>query len=110
VLRGAEHDAWDLEVRGGILGAARVLMGLEDHPGGKQLIRLRWWPQVPARGPLLALGFAGLTVAATRASPWVPAIFLGVGTLLPALHMVEQCMAAMAAIRQTAGRLQNGGW
>src|SRR5437870_1264402 len=110
VLRGAEHDAWDLEVRGGILGAARVLMGLEDHPGAKQLVRLRWWPDIPGRGPILVLGFAGLTVAAAHAGAWLAALFLGFGTLLPALHIVEQCMAAMAAIRQTAGRLQNGGW
>ena len=110
VLRGAEHDAWDLEIRGGILGAARVLMGLEDHPAGKQLVRLRWWPEVPGRGPVLVLGLAGLTVAAARAGARLAALFLGFGTLLPALHIVEQCMAAMAAIRQTAGRLQNGGW
>jgi len=53
---------------------------------------------------------AGLTVAAARAGARLAALFLGFGTLLPALHIVEQCMAAMAAIRQTAGRLQNGGW
>src|SRR5205823_4005900 len=41
VLRGEEHDRWDLEVRGGILGAARLLMAAEDHPDGKQLIRVR---------------------------------------------------------------------
>jgi len=108
VLRGAEHDPWDLEVRGGILGAARLLIGLEDHPGGKQLIRLRWWPDVPGRGPVLALGFAGLTVAAARAGAWEAALCLGLGALLPALHMVEQCMAAMAAIRWAVARLRSG--
>src|SRR2546427_785632 len=55
VLCGDAHDGWDLEVRGGILGAARLLVGVEDHAGGKQLIRLRWWPRVPARGPMFGL-------------------------------------------------------
>src|SRR2546429_523414 len=48
-------DCWDLEVRGGFFGAARLLLAVEDHPGG-QLVRLRSWPDVPARGPLFMLG------------------------------------------------------
>src|SRR5205823_3444057 len=44
VLRGGRHDRWDLEVRGGFFGAARLLLGVEDHPGGHQMLRLRWWP------------------------------------------------------------------
>jgi len=110
VLRGEEHDRWDLEVRGGILGVARVLMGVEDHAGGKQLLRLRWWPKIPRRGPLLALGFAALTGAAAAGQLWGAAVFLGIGAVLPALHMVEQCMAGMATIRQAVQDLQHGGW
>jgi len=109
VLRGDEHDSWDLEVRGGILGVARLVMGVEDHAGGKQMVRLRWWPRIPVRGPLLALAFAALTAAAADAQIWGAAVLLGLGALLPALHIVEQCMAAMATIREAVGRLQNGG-
>ncbi len=108
VLRGAEHDRWDLEVRGGILGAARLLMGVEDHPGGKQLIRVRCWPEVPERGPVLALGFAALTVAAAHTNAWLAAMCLGCGALLPTLHIVEQCMAAMATIKQAVAQLRQG--
>jgi len=108
VLRGGRHDRWDLEVRGGVLGAARLLVGVEDHAGGKQLIRLRWWPLVPERGPVLALGFATLSLAALQASAWVAAVVLGCGALLPALHIVEQCMAAMTTIRDGVGRLRRG--
>ena len=110
VLCGDEHDGWDLEVRGGILGAARLLVGVEDHAGGKQLLRLRWWPKVPARGPLLALGLGALTFAAMQSHAWVPAVLLGLGALLPPLHIVEQCMAAMATVRQAVTQLQHGGW
>jgi GT2 family glycosyltransferase len=108
VLRGAEHDRWDLEVRGGILGAARLLMGAEDHPGGKQLVRLRWWPEVRGRGPMLALGLVALTVAAARADASLAAAALGFGALLPALHIIEQSMAAMATIRKAVEQLRCG--
>src|SRR3989449_7208553 len=47
VLRGGRVARWDLEVRGGFFGAARLLMGVEEHAGGKQLIRVRWWPVMP---------------------------------------------------------------
>jgi len=107
VLHGGEHDRWDLEVRGGILGAARLLIGVEDHPGGKQLIRLRWWPEVPGRGPFLTLGLAALTVTAAHVHAWLASLLLGFGTLVPALNIVEQCMAAMAAMRGAVERLRS---
>ena len=106
VLRGGAHDRWDLEVRGGILGAARVLVGSEDHPGGHQLIRVRAWPDIPERGPMLALALAGLAVAAFRADATLAGHMLGVGAVLPVLHIIEQCMAAMATIRQAVARLR----
>src|SRR5213593_4464906 len=95
VLRGGRHARWDLEVRGGFFAAARLLMGVEAHAGGKQLIRLRWWPDVPARGPLLTLFFAGLGLGAARDRAWVAAAVLGLGALLFAWRTLEQCAAAM---------------
>ena len=108
VLRGDAHDRWDFEVRGGILGAARLLMGTEDHPGGKQLMRLRWWPDVPVRGPLLALGLAALTVVAARGGAWGAAAVLGLGVLLPVLNIAAQCMAAMGTICRAVRLLRSG--
>ena len=107
VLRGDEHDPWDLEVRGGVLGAARLVIGVEDHPGGKQLIRLRWWPAVPLRGPVLAAVFTALTIAAAHAHAWAAAAFLGLGAALPPLHIVEQTMAAMATMRAAVDWLRD---
>jgi len=110
VLRGEEHDCWDLEVRAGILGAARLLAGAEDHAGGKQLLRLRWWPLVPVRGPVLALAFAALAGVAAHGHLWGAAVLLGLGAVLPALNIVEQCMAGMATIRRTLQDLNWGTW
>ena len=110
VLRGEAHDDWDLEVRSGILGVSRLIMGVEDHAGAKQLVRLRWWPKIPMRVPILALGFAALAGAAAQAHLWGAAGLLGLGVVLPTLHSVEQCMAGMATIKQTIERLKQGGW
>src|SRR2546422_525322 len=93
-LRGGRDGRWDLEVRGGSFGAARLLMGVEEHAGGKQLIRVRWWPVMPAAGPLLTLVFAVLTGGALGDQAWVAAAVLGFGALLFAARAVEQCSAA----------------
>jgi hypothetical protein len=91
-------------------GAARVLVGAEDHAGGKQLVRVRWWPRVPGRGPILAAAFAGLTILAAQAHVWGAAVALGLGVVLPTFHMVEQAMAGMAAIRRALRALEWGEW
>ena len=37
VLRGGAYDTWDLEVRSGLLGAARVRLVVEEHGQGRSL-------------------------------------------------------------------------
>ncbi|OLE96700.1 MAG: hypothetical protein AUG75_17250 [Cyanobacteria bacterium 13_1_20CM_4_61_6] len=108
VLCGDVHDGWDLEVRGGMLGAARLLLGVEDHPGGKQLIRVRWWPKIPVRGPLLALALGGAAAVAAQAHAWLAVAALGIGAVLPLVQIVEQCMAAMATLQRAVGLLRDG--
>ena len=44
-LRGGDFDRWDLELRAGRLGAARLRMAVEEHGGGKQLVRFRARPR-----------------------------------------------------------------
>ena len=108
VLRGGEHDRWDLEVRCGFFGAARLLMGVEDHGGG-QFIRVRLWPEVPAWGPVFTVGFAALALGAFHDHAWPAAAVLGLIALLPALRTLQQCTAAMATIARGLKRLQDGG-
>ncbi|HEX9659394.1 MAG TPA: glycosyltransferase, partial [Rhodothermales bacterium] len=43
-FRGGNYDRWDLEVRGGLFGSVRVLMTVEEHGTGKQLLRFRARP------------------------------------------------------------------
>src|SRR5207245_3137671 len=41
---GGEFDSWDLEVRGGALGRRRLLLAVEEHAAGEQLLRFRIFP------------------------------------------------------------------
>jgi GT2 family glycosyltransferase len=45
VTSGSDYDAWDLDVRGGLLGGACVLMATEEHGAGKQMLRFRVRPR-----------------------------------------------------------------
>ncbi len=64
VRRGGEWQRWDLQLCGGILGAARVRAAVEEHGGGRQLVRFRVWPVVSRRVALSpALGALALLAA-----------------------------------------------
>jgi hypothetical protein len=106
VLRGERDARWDLEVRGGCFGAARLLMGVEEHPGGKQLVRVRWWPVVPIAGPLFAVVLGALARGASMDHAWLAAGILGFGALWSAVRTLEQCSAAMATVRDAISRLR----
>jgi hypothetical protein len=62
VIRGGNFDRWDLELRGGMFGGARLRMTSEEHGNGNQLLRFRLWPRVRPAALLLA---ACVTAAAT---------------------------------------------
>ncbi len=112
VLRGGAHDRWDLEARGGFLGAARMLLCVEEH-GRAQLVRLRFWPDMPWRGPLLAAAVGALALAALHDHVLGVAAVLGLAALLPLLKAVEESAIAMAtmagALRTYAAHSENGG-
>jgi len=55
VRQGGDFDSWDLEVRGGLFGSARLLHVIEEHGGGRQLVRFRVWP-------LATRGFASIAL------------------------------------------------
>jgi len=55
-VRGGDYDRWDLWVRGGAFGSVRALFAVEEHGGGKQLVRMKMRP----RATRCAAGFATL--------------------------------------------------
>ena len=57
--RGGDFDRWDLAIRGGILGGARLLMAIEEHGAGQQLVRFRMSPRLPV-AVLAVVGIAAV--------------------------------------------------
>jgi hypothetical protein len=98
VLRGGDFDRWDLELRGGLLGATRVLMAVEEHGGGKQLVRFRAWPRFAPLGLGLTLLFAALAAAAAVDQAWITCVLLDTLAVLLLLTMSRECGATMGAV------------
>lgn len=112
VGRGGPTDAWDLDVRGGLLGSLRARFALEEHGAGKQLVRLHTEARTPllARGViaafgLLALGaaFGGGTVASTALA--LAAAWLGRRALVDRAHARAGWRAAVHQIARQDPRL-----
>jgi GT2 family glycosyltransferase len=98
VLRGGSFDSWDLEVRGGVLGAARMRMAVEEHGHGRQLLRFRVWPRVPAGAiALVVLAALFAALAASRGSLGGVAIFGAVAIAL-VVRILRECAAAVALL------------
>lgn len=100
VRAGGPCDRWDLEVRGGALGAARLRTALEDHGGGRQLLRCRTWPRIP---PFLlpavgVLGAAG-TLAAAQAAWIAGALLVTLAVVLATAAACECAIATASALR-----------
>jgi hypothetical protein len=99
VISGGSFDRWDLEVRRGRFGSARLLMAIEEYPHGKQLVRWRYWPRLSILALLLALACAGLAVAAATDGAIVAAAVLAVcaaGLLIRALRDAAAATGAIA--------------
>ncbi|OLE61571.1 MAG: glycosyl transferase, partial [Cyanobacteria bacterium 13_1_40CM_2_61_4] len=93
VFRGGEYARWDLQVRGGSLGAARMRMAVEEHGAGRQLLRFRTWPRWSRVGLGLAFLFGALAVAAASATAWLGAILLAATALLLVAIMFQESAA-----------------
>jgi hypothetical protein len=101
VRRGGAFDRWDLEVEGGLLGAARVLMLVEEHGIGCQLVRVRAWPKCSAGGLVLSVLFATLSVAAVAEGAWRVSAIIGMIAAVGAARILRDCAAALNVVFET---------
>ena len=95
--RGGPFDRWDLEIRGGMLGSVRSLMAIEEHGGGRQLIRLCCRPTFNRPALAATALLAVMTGVAFIMTSTAAVVLLTVLTVLVAGRMVGDCAAAMAA-------------
>ena len=103
VFRGSTWDRWDLHLRAGLLGGARLRMGLEDHGGGRQFVRMRITPHVPIAALVPGLALFAVTCAAALAHAWIAAALVGVVSVALAGALLWECGIATAWLELHAG-------
>jgi glycosyltransferase involved in cell wall biosynthesis len=107
VARGGEYDRWDLDVRGGMLGGARLRSVVEEYGSGRQITRFRWWPKFPIWALFPNILLTTLFAGALSAHAWIAAGALG---LLGGLFIVRSLLdtsTAMAAVTQVLERFHD---
>ena len=97
-LRGGDFDRWDLEVRGGLLGAARLRMAIEEHGEGTQLVRFAVWPRLRPRSVVASLLCGLLAIMAGADAAWVAAGVFGLMSVALVLRAVFECAGAVASV------------
>jgi GT2 family glycosyltransferase len=98
VIIGGESDPWDLEVRGGFLGAARLLGAIEEHGGGYQTVRFRLWPRFSTSGLCIVALLGALAGGAGYDQEWIVSLVLGLAAGALAYRMFAEAGFAMSAL------------
>jgi glycosyltransferase involved in cell wall biosynthesis len=100
VRRGGEFNNWDLEIRSGLLGSARLRMVAEEHGQGRQLVRCRVSPKCSGFGLAILSTLIAISVGAGAASAWTACVTVTMMGLLLGLCVLQECEVATAfAIR-----------
>ena len=98
VQRGGDFDRWDLEARAGLMGSVRTRLAVEEHGGGRQLIRLRLWPRLSRIGFMAIAGLLAISVAGALDGEEIAAAVAGVAAVALGLRSLLEWSAATAAI------------
>ncbi len=106
VQHGGAFDHWDLTVRDGTLGAVRVLMAIEEHGAGRQLVRFRIWPLISRGALVVFLGLGALSLAAVLDGALAASVILALVPVAMAAsaieHKAKATDAVLTALRRVA--------
>jgi GT2 family glycosyltransferase len=69
-LRGGDFDRWDLEMRGGMFGSARLLTTVEEHGQGRQLVRFLVRPRLSPLALACTAASAAIAAGAALSGAW----------------------------------------
>lgn len=107
-IRGGEFDRWDLEARGGMFGGVRVLLGVEEHGQGKQMILLRTRPRIGSLTPLLIITLSALTVGVALLGQAIVSLVLATAMLGLIYRTVGDYLAGLSAYLESVELLSTG--
>jgi GT2 family glycosyltransferase len=109
VVIGGTFDRWELEVQAGLLGRARLRTAVEEHGGGRQLVRFRIMPRVSRFSPVV-LGVLGVpAVAAALSGAVVAASVLGAVAVIVAARTALELGAATGLLREASQLVEGVG-
>jgi hypothetical protein len=101
-LRGGNFDRWDLEVFGGLAGRVRVIMAVEEHGSGRQLVRYRVEPRFSpftrSTIAITSLGMLAFSLVGAHGELFGLSL-VGAGV---AIHAMLQSLSAAGAFRKAA--------
>ena len=106
VMPGGDFDAWDLQVKSGLFGRARLVIAIEEHGSGKQLLRLRVFQRPTLHVNVLVLILTLMSLAATLDSAWVVSGALCCLALLLAARTRYECGVAATALLDEVQQLE----
>jgi len=98
---GGDFDAWDFEVRGGMLSYARLLSSAEEHGGGHQLVLFRAWPDISNFALCLIAATGVLALAAGIDGAWPAAAVLALIAGAITMRSIWEAALAMGAVKST---------
>jgi hypothetical protein len=105
VTTGGDYDAWDLEVPGGMLGGARVLMATEEHGAGKQLLRFRVWPRWSVLGIIPAVIFAAISLGSFTDGAVIVGVLSALGGAIMVACAIADSGYATGTVSNALGQL-----
>ncbi|MDX2046785.1 MAG: glycosyltransferase [Chitinophagaceae bacterium] len=77
VRRGGQYDQWDLQASCGFFSSSRGLLTIEEHGGGKQLLRFKCFAKYSSAGIALITLFGALSFLAAADKAYVVSTMLG---------------------------------
>jgi len=101
VRDGGDYSRWDLEIIGGIFGSVRMLIAIEDHGAGNQLVRIHSWPRCRKAATALLALLTILTTAAALDHAWPVVGIFGTILILLLWHTFLQAGRSAAALLNT---------
>jgi hypothetical protein len=107
VTRGGDFDRWDLEIRGGLFGSVAAQVAIEEHGAGRQLVRVRSRPRVPATSLFVGAFILAIAVAALLDSAYVAAAFSFAMVALLAWRTMDDCKAAADGWMHAIGKIDS---
>lgn len=94
---GGNFDRWDISMSGGVFGGVRAKAMVEEHGGGKQLIRFATWPRPSRVAVVLILTLVGLASLAGSDGAWLATGLLGLAALVLAYQVLASHATAARA-------------